>query len=454
MKAIKVADGVVNYTLLVVFVALIAFAGYALWDTRQILGAADKSNYEIYKPVGENEGMTFKELQALNPEVIAWIEVYGTNIDYPVTQGRDNIKYVNTNALGLYSLSGAIFLDAYNSEDFSDFNSFLYGHHMEKDVLFGQIGRFSDKGVFDSHRYGNLYFGGKDHGIEFFAFLYADAYDRTVFTTKASGNATDTAVIKTADSAAERTVEKAIDTSADKATDTTSYKKADKVIDKTADDAAERTVEKAIDTSSDKATDTTSYKKADKVIDKTAYIKTDKAAGTTAEIAADNTSENAITIAAGKGAENERTIYLKNMLEKAVNTRDVKISDTDNLILLVTCSTDSTNGRDILVGRISEEVFADPFKIAASEGGKNRGEADAYRSTNKAILGMLAVLILLAIMVILLISFMIRWRKETASSLRAPHSGQRGASATKPRSNPPGSPRDSSPICHRDETNL
>jgi len=418
MKAIKVADGVVNYTLLVVFVALIAFAGYALWDTRQILGAADKSNYEIYKPVGENEGMTFKELQALNPEVIAWIEVYGTNIDYPVTQGRDNIKYVNTNALGLYSLSGAIFLDAYNSEDFSDFNSFLYGHHMEKDVLFGQIGRFSDKGVFDSHRYGNLYFGGKDHGIEFFAFLYADAYDRTVFTTKASGNATDTAVIKTADSAAERTVEKAIDTSADK------------------------------------ATDTTSYKKADKVIDKTAYIKTDKAAGTTAEIAADNTSENAITIAAGKGAENERTIYLKNMLEKAVNTRDVKISDTDNLILLVTCSTDSTNGRDILVGRISEEVFADPFKIAASEGGKNRGEADAYRSTNKAILGMLAVLILLAIMVILLISFMIRWRKETASSLRAPHSGQRGASATKPRSNPPGSPRDSSPICHRDETNL
>ncbi|MCG4817374.1 class B sortase, partial [Collinsella aerofaciens] len=75
-------------------------------------------------------GLSFEQLKELNPEVFGWLTVYGTNIDYPVTQGKDNWKYVNTNALGEYSLSGAIFLDYTNRKDFQDFNSILYGHHM------------------------------------------------------------------------------------------------------------------------------------------------------------------------------------------------------------------------------------------------------------------------------------------------------------------------------------
>jgi len=121
-------------------------------------------------------------LQAINPEVFSWLTVYGTNIDYPVAQGQDNMKYVNTNAEGKYSLSGSIFLDYNNSKDFSDFNSILYGHHMQKKTMFGEIGSFSNQYFFDSHRYGNLYYGGKDHGIEFFAFIHTSAYDDTVFT--------------------------------------------------------------------------------------------------------------------------------------------------------------------------------------------------------------------------------------------------------------------------------
>ena len=251
-KTIKFIDSIVNIVILVIVVLLAAFAGYALWDSKQIFNAADKSNYELYKPTAENEGKSFRELQDLNPEVVAWLSVYGTNIDYPVTQGEDNIKYVNTNAEGRYSLSGAIFLDYLNSKDFSDFNSILYGHHMEREKMFGEIESFSNKRVFESHHYGNLYFDGKGHGIEFFAFVKADAYDRAVFTPG---------------------------------------------------------------------------------------IK-----------------------------EKERRVYLAGLLEKAVYIRDIDISDRERIILLTTCSNSFTNGRDILVGKVTDEVFDDPFAKSGNKG--------------------------------------------------------------------------------------
>ena len=295
IKTIKIINSVVSNVVLVIVVALVAFATYALWDSRQIYKAADKSNYEIYKPVKEDEGMAFKELQAINPEVIAWLEVYGTNIDYPVTQSEDNTKYVNTNALGVYSLTGAIFLDADNSGDFSDFSSILYGHHMEKNVLFGEIGSFSEKSVFDSRRYGNLHFEENDHGIEFFAYIHTDAYDRSILSTNI--------------------------------------------------------------------------------------------------------------------AETEQRRYLTNLFKKAINKRDVKFAGPDRIILLVTCSTESTNGRDILAGRITDEVFADPFKGADPDGGKRQAPGDPFGYIKEGLIWPLLALIVLIRIIFFVISNNLKKKK-------------------------------------------
>ena len=257
-KTVKLGNALVNNTVLVIIILLIAFAGYALWDSQQLHQAADKSHYAIYKPTVKNKGKSFKELQLINEEVFAWLTVYGTNIDYPVTQGQDNMKYVNTNAEGQYSLSGAIFLDHNNSKDFSDFNSILYGHHMARQVMFGEIDEFWDKSKFDEHRYANLYYDGKDHGIEFFAFIHVDAYDSKVFTANVG--------------------------------------------------------------------------------------------------------------------DDERQAYLDNILAEAIHERDIGVTIDDHIVLLSTCSSDSTNGRDILVGRISDETYDDPTAEAEAIGANiNKG---------------------------------------------------------------------------------
>lgn len=47
--------------------------------------------------------------------------------------------------------------------------------------MFGDIDKFDDETYFDEHQYGNLYYEGSNHGLEFFAMIDADAYDFTLY---------------------------------------------------------------------------------------------------------------------------------------------------------------------------------------------------------------------------------------------------------------------------------
>lgn len=173
---VQAVSSIVNFTVLAFCLLLFVYGCYAVWDSQQITQAADTKRYEIYKPTG-GDTRSFEELRAINPEVFGWLNVYGTNIDYPLVQGEDNDKYVNTNVDGEYSLIGSLFLDCRNEADFSDFNSIIYGHHMAQNRMFGEIADFKEPEYFDSHPYGSLFYGGRTYGLEFFAFLEVDAYD-------------------------------------------------------------------------------------------------------------------------------------------------------------------------------------------------------------------------------------------------------------------------------------
>ena len=179
--AIWLANKAVDLTLLLIILLLIAFGAYSLWDTEQIYSAADAKQYETYKPVTEKKSPTFSELIRINPDVFAWLDVYGTNIDYPVVWNEDNNKYLNMDPEGNFSLSGSLFLDSENRKDFSDPKNIIYGHHMEKEKMFGSIDRFGEEEFFNSHEYGNLYYNFENHGLAFFAFVEGDAYDSNIY---------------------------------------------------------------------------------------------------------------------------------------------------------------------------------------------------------------------------------------------------------------------------------
>lgn len=177
-KIIQITDHIVNIIIAIFCILLLLYGGYMLWDSAQINKQADASLYKTYKPIDE---LSFAELQKINPEVFGWLTVDGTHIDYPLVQGPNNSKYVNTDVKGNFSLCGCLFLDCRNKKDFSDMNNIIYGHHMDKEAMFGELEYFQDQKYFENHKYGHLYYEEQWHDIEFFAFLHVDAYDNMIY---------------------------------------------------------------------------------------------------------------------------------------------------------------------------------------------------------------------------------------------------------------------------------
>ncbi len=94
-------------------------------------------------------------LRAINPDIVAWIYVPDTPINYPVVQGVDNEEYLHKafdGSTGWLASAGTIFLDSNNKSDLTDRNSGLYGHHMNDGSMFASLADFVDQSTFDSHR--------------------------------------------------------------------------------------------------------------------------------------------------------------------------------------------------------------------------------------------------------------------------------------------------------------
>lgn len=157
------------------FALLLLLAFYSLWAEKQVYTKAKPENYTIYKP--KDEPLSFSALQEKNSEVTAWLQIYGTSIDYPLVQTDNNEKYLNTDVLGGYSVPGSLYIDYRNRSDFSDFTTVIYGHHMAEHAMFGDIGQFRDETYFQEHRFGDLFFDGKHYGLEIFAFIPTVASD-------------------------------------------------------------------------------------------------------------------------------------------------------------------------------------------------------------------------------------------------------------------------------------
>lgn len=106
----------------------------------------------------------FDELKAVNDEIYAWINIPGTNIDYPILQSgedKDRSYYLNYNVNKEKSVYGAIYTQNYNSTDFSDYNTIIYGHNMKNGTMFGSLKKYRNKTFFDKNQYINIYMPGR-----------------------------------------------------------------------------------------------------------------------------------------------------------------------------------------------------------------------------------------------------------------------------------------------------
>ena len=96
------------------------------------------------------EPHSISELISMNSECFGWINISGTNINYPVMHTPSNPqKYLNRNFYGEYSYSGTPFLDSRCSADST--NLIIYGHHMNNGTMFADLCNYTDYSYFTEH---------------------------------------------------------------------------------------------------------------------------------------------------------------------------------------------------------------------------------------------------------------------------------------------------------------
>lgn len=170
-------------TMLLIFIIALLICIYALYDTWYVFDHANDKSYLKFKPGVEEENGAVSE-SPITSDMVGWITMDDTNIDYPIMQGEDNTAYLNKDPYGKFSLSGSIFLDSRNNSAFTDEYSLIYGHHMEYGVMFGALDDYLDEDYLNSHRHGQLLVGrdGKVmYELEAFYAMSADAKDDFIF---------------------------------------------------------------------------------------------------------------------------------------------------------------------------------------------------------------------------------------------------------------------------------
>ena len=110
---------------------------------------------EIEKSEGESSNKyNLENIAKINSDVIGWIKIENTNIDYPVMQNGD--YYLHRNIYKNYSSYGTPYLAEYCNIQYSD-NLIIYGHHMNDNSMFAQLDDYKKNSFYNKHKFIKFY---------------------------------------------------------------------------------------------------------------------------------------------------------------------------------------------------------------------------------------------------------------------------------------------------------
>lgn len=94
----------------------------------------------------------FESLKEINEDIIGWIWLEDTEIDYPVLQSHDNDEYLHMTFNGTENSAGSLFVDARCNGMLSDDNTIIHGHNMKNGSMFHALNQYTDEDFYNQHR--------------------------------------------------------------------------------------------------------------------------------------------------------------------------------------------------------------------------------------------------------------------------------------------------------------
>ncbi len=96
----------------------------------------------------------YADLFSINPDFAGWLQIPGTDIDYPVMQTpEDPDYYLSRNFYETETNQGSIFADGRCDLQRPSENILLHGHHMRDGSMFGSLVDYEDKSFWEEHKY-------------------------------------------------------------------------------------------------------------------------------------------------------------------------------------------------------------------------------------------------------------------------------------------------------------
>ena len=83
--------------------------------------------------------VNFTELIQKNPDTVGWVQLSGTNINYPVVQTTDNSFYLSHSYNKESNNAGWVFMDYRNNKEEFDNNTIIYAHSRNDTTMFGSL---------------------------------------------------------------------------------------------------------------------------------------------------------------------------------------------------------------------------------------------------------------------------------------------------------------------------
>lgn len=143
--------------LYIIFIVGICYISYYLYnyhkdkaDNIDILNNVEIDNTQVTEQKTERM-LQLEELKKDNEEIIGYLEIEGTNINYPVCQSTDNDYYIRHNYKKEYSKDGAIFLDKDYDWNIPSSNLLLYGHNNKNGTMFQNLLEYAKEDFYKEH---------------------------------------------------------------------------------------------------------------------------------------------------------------------------------------------------------------------------------------------------------------------------------------------------------------
>lgn len=146
---------------LVLATALITFgiaAGAAMIMLTERASNVDPDPLDVYEETVSDDGfeaIDWDHWLSVNPSIIGWITVPGTDIDYPIVQGSagDPGRYLSYDVNGRWDYHGVPYLTWECAEGglLHSPKALVFGHHLQDGTMFSKFSDFIDVAYLDEH---------------------------------------------------------------------------------------------------------------------------------------------------------------------------------------------------------------------------------------------------------------------------------------------------------------